>query len=96
MLYMDKTVKCNFCGELVSGVPAAEYYSSSIRNTQKALNALGTAGSVMAGDPVSAYNKFATGKYQESISNAIGNIAGGTLYHFDCKNCNQSFDENVL
>ena len=93
---MEKSTKCKFCGKTAVGKPAADA-SATVRNGKKICRGLGTIGSLLRLDPISAYS-FASGKTEKGFEEAGSNIMGGILYHFKCTNpeCGQSFDKMVL
>lgn len=101
---MKRTIKCKYCGELVEGEPYDFTKSSNptVRKEAKALKTIhktaeisGAVGSILKLDLLQA-EKFLAGTVSNKVDEIIHKVGGGTLFHFECKNCGQSFDKTVL
>lgn len=101
---MKRTIKCKFCGELVQGEPYdfSKSPNPTVRREAKALKTLrktvevtGAVNSLLKLDLLQA-EKYLNGTVLEKADEVTNRIGGGTLFHFECKHCGQSFDKTVL
>ena len=88
---LEKTINCKFCGQPITG---SLIENETLRATSMVHRISSTLANISAGNLYGAYRSL-TGKSTDNIKATSAKLRGGSLYHFYCPNCEQSFDKRV-